>query len=444
MSQNTLSAGIILRVAAILPTLLMFILLSSSTLPAAEINSVVQLARTKQINNSYFGMHIRWGASTTPWPNTPVYSWRIITEETAWSGLEPSKGEWHLEKLDQAVAQAEKHGTEVMLTLGFPAPWAADDPTLAKENIYASQSPRDMADWNNYIRKVATRYKGRIKYYELMNEPFFDEIPSFRERAGHFPVSKMVEMARVARSALAQTDPSARIVSMSLVGETQIDQGIDEFLKAGGGQYVDVIGVHYYTKAAENIPALIAGTRSVLRRYGLEKLPVWNTETGFWIHDPKTKSDFKPPSWDASFELHDGAAMLSRALILGAAGGLERFYYYSWDIPNMALTENKGVKVNEAGVAYVTTVRWLQGATLEWCNSVKNQLWTCTLSRSGRKARILWNSSGEINIKLPDEWHALGYENLTGHYVDLAATRIINVGISPVLVRSEKQIWSSN
>ncbi len=444
MNQYNIFAGLASKGVGILPPFLMFLLLSCSTLAGAEINSAAVLTSPKQINNSYFGMHIRWGASTTPWPNTPVYSWRVISEETVWSGLEPRKGEWHFEKLDQAIAKAEKHGTEVMLTLGFPAPWAADDTTLAKNNINASQSPRDMADWENYIRKVAIRYKGRIKYYELMNEPFFDEIPSFRKRPGHFPVSKMVEMARVARSAIAQSDPSAKIVSMSLVGESQIDQGIDEFLKAGGGQYVDIIGVHYYTKAAENIPALIAGTRSVLNRYGFEKLPIWNTETGFWIHDPKTKTDFKPPSWDASFELHDGAAMLSRALILGAAGGLERFYYYSWDIPNMALTENRGGTVNEAGVAYVTTERWLQGATLEWCHSVNNQLWACTLSRSGRKARILWNTSGQINVKLSDEWHAVGYENLTGLYVDLAAAKTLNVGISPVLVQSEKLPWATN
>jgi hypothetical protein len=28
-----------------------------------------------------------------------------------------------------------------------------------------------MTDWGNWVRAVVTRYKGRIKYYELWNEP---------------------------------------------------------------------------------------------------------------------------------------------------------------------------------------------------------------------------------------------------------------------------------
>ena len=374
----------------------------------------------------------------------PVYSWRIITLETAWEGLEPHKGEWHFEKLDQAVSIAEMHGAEVLLTLGYPAPWAALDPILARNNMYVAQCPRDMADWENYVRSVARRYKGRIKYYELMNEPLFTEIDEGVLDKRYFPVARMVDMARIAKYEIGKADPAAKIVSMSPSGNVFGIKRIDAFLSAGGGKYIDVVGFHYYSNTAEDIPFLVAETRKVMQRHGLENMPLWNTESGFYILDPKTPYRKLAPEEQPAYDMAQGSAMVSRSLILGAASGIDRFFYYSWDIPSMSLTSNKGAAVNDAGLAYITTVRWLRGATIEGCQSEDNRLWMCTLSRVNRKARILWNTSGDINFKLPDEWHAVGYENLKGLYVDLAAAKTINVGISPVLVRSEKLLWAAN
>jgi hypothetical protein len=442
--QGTFFNGLFVRAVGTIPTFLMIFVLSYSVSVGAEKLIVPNLVGPIQINNSFFGMHIRWGASTTPWPYTPIYSWRVITEETAWEGLEPRKGEWHFEKLDQAISQAEMHGTEVLLTLGYPPPWAAVDAEMARTNMGAAQSPKEMADWQNYIRTVAMRYKGRIKYYELMNEPLFTETDKGVLDKRYFPVAKMVEMARIAKSEIGQVDSNAKIVSMSPTGGINGIKRIDAFLSAGGGKYIDVVGFHYYADTAEDIPFLVAETRKVMKRHGLEKMPLWNTESGFYIFDPKTPSRKLAPEESPAYDLTQGAAMVSRSLILGAASGLDRNFYYSWDIPTMSLTSNKGEAINDAGLAYITTVRWLRMATLEGCQSENNRLWMCTLSRADRKARILWNTSGETNVKLPEEWHAVGYENITGLYVDLAAAKTLNVGSSPVLIRSEKLVWSAN
>lgn len=441
---NRFVNGLAAKAINTMPTFLMIFVLFFSVSGGAEKLIAQDLAGPRQINSDFFGMHIRWGALTTPWPFNPVYSWRVITEETAWEGLEPRKGEWHFEKLDQAIAKAEMHGTEVLLTLGYPPPWAALDPEMAIKNMGAAQCPRDMADWENYVRTVVFRYKGRIKYYELMNEPLFTEIDSGVMDKRYFPVVKMVEMARIAKNEIGQVDSNAKIVSMSPSGNIFGIKRIEAFLKAGGGKYIDVVGFHYYTDTAEDIPYLVAETRKVMLRHGLEKMPLWNTESGFYIFDPKTPSRKLAPGESPAYNMDQGAAMVSRSLILGAASGLDRNYYYSWDIPEMSLTSNKGATINDAGLAYTTTVRWLRMATLEGCQSENNQLWTCTLSRGDRKARILWNTSGETHVKLPEAWHAVGYENTKGIYVDLAAAKTLNVGVSPVLLRSEKLAWSAN
>lgn len=436
--------GLAVRIVSTALTFLMLLVFFCSTSFAAENFFAWDIAGPIQVNNSFFGMHIRWGASTTPWPYTPVYTWRVITEETAWEGLEPRKGEWHFDMLDQAVSQAEMHGTEVLLTLGYPAPWAALDPELARNNMGAAQSPRDMADWENYIRTVAIRYKGHIKYYELMNEPLFTEVDKDVVDKRYFPVARMVEMARIAKGVIGQVDPNARIVSMSPSGNVFGIKRIDAFLSAGGGKYIDVVGFHYYTETAEDIPFLVAETRKVMKSHGLENMPLWNTESGFYVFDPQTPARKLAPDESPAYDMTQGSAMISRSLILGAASGLDRYYYYSWDIPTMSLTSNKGEAINDAGLAYITTVRWLRGATIEGCHSEDKRLWQCTLSRADRKAKLLWNTSGEVNVKLPDEWHVLGYENIKGLYVDLAAAQTLSVGIAPVLVRSEKLLWAAN
>ncbi len=442
--SGTFLSDLAVRAVGMIPTFLMIFVLSYSVSVGAEKLVAPNLVGPTKINNSFFGMHIRWGASTTPWPYTPVYSWRVITEETAWEGLEPRRGEWHFEKLDQAISQAEMHGTEVLLTLGYPPPWAALDPEMAVKNMGAAQCPKDMADWKNYIRAVANRYKGRIKFYELMNEPLFTETDNGVLDKRYFPVAKMVEMARIAKEEIGQVDSGAKIVSMSPTGGTNGNKRIDAFLTAGGGKYIDVVGFHYYADTAEDIPSLVAETRKVMRRHGFESMPLWNTESGFLIADPKTPSRKLAPEESPAYDMRQGAAMVSRSLILGAAAGLDRNYYYSWDIPTMSLTSNKGETINDSGLAYITTVRWLRMATLEGCQSANNRLWMCTLSRADKHARIFWNTLGEAEVTLPKEWHAVGYENIKGLYVDLAAANALKVDASPVLVRSERLAWSAN
>ena len=437
-------SGLVARVVVTIPPFLLFLVMTSSTLFGSEIINAQSLGITRKVNNSYFGMHIRWGASTTPWPYTPVYSWRVITEETAWEGLEPRKGEWHFEKLDQAISKAEMHGAEVLLTLGYPAPWAATDPEMARKNMGDAQCPRDMEDWRNYIQTLVRRYKGRIKFYELMNEPLFTETDGNSSHKRYFPVARMIEMASVAKNEIMKIDQVAKIVSMSPDGEINGIKRIDAFLKAGGGKFIDIVGFHYYARTAEDIPSLVAETRKVMQRYGLENMPLWNTESGFFIFDPQTPARKLTPQESPAYDMVQGSAMVSRALILGAAAGLDRFYYYSWDIPTMSLTSNRGAAVNDAGLAYITTVRWLRGATIEGCQSDDSKLWKCTLIRPGRKAILLWNTTGTISTKLPNEWNAIGYENLKGIYNALTNKQELNVGISPVLVRSERLLWSSN
>lgn len=398
------------------------------------------------VPKEYFGMHVRWGASTLYWPQARFHSWRIITGETTWYSIEPVKGQWQFAPLDRAVARAADGQVEVLYTLGYPAKWAIDPSLIEMWNPGLALPPREMADWETYVRQVATRYKGRIKYYELMNEPHFTETDRQYSKRD-FPVASMVEMARIAHSVLREVDPEARLVSMSPSGAVDGIRRVDAFLKAGGGQYVDVLGFHFYTggyKSAlpEEIPGMVSMLRKILRDSGQTGLEIWNTESGFYIDGP----GIPPGSVVTTQTLYtpvQGGAMVARSLILGAAAGLRRFYWYSWDIPSMALTEGKGRVITAAGKAYITTERWLRGATISECRSADDQLWICSMNRADRRAFLVWNTSGMRDWRVPAQWQARRSENLQGQTLAVMAGNRIQVDESPLLLLADDLPWGS-
>lgn len=396
------------------------------------------------IPETYFNMHIRWGATTLYWPAVRFHSWRVISSETAWYSMEPAKGEWKFHALDNAVKRAEANGVEVLFTLGYPARWAADTGQRREWNPGYALPPRDIADWEEYMRRVVGHYKGRIKYYELMNEPHFTEVDGGWRSTRDFPVITMVEMARIASRVIKQIDPDAKLVSMSPSGRLNGIKRVDAFLRAGGGKYIDVVGFHFYSDGPEQIPELVSALRKVLASHGQSHLEIWNTESGFYIDGPdKPHGTGGRPDEETLYSSELGAAAVSRALILGAAAGLRRFYWYSWDIPTMALAYGRGRDISPAGLAYVKTERWLRGATINDCRTQNDKLWVCTLNRGTRQARLVWNTTGSVEWVVPAQWLARQIETLLGSARGVDSRRRLQLDEFPVLIVSDDQAWGT-
>lgn len=411
--------------------------------PHSQADSVVRdPSGPHLISETYFNMHLRWGATTLHWPKVRFHSWRVITSETTWYSLEPEKGTWRFDALDSAVRRAEAQGVEVLYMLGYPPRWAADVGLFREWNPGHALPPHDMADWENYLRQVVGRYKGRIRYYELMNEPHFTEVDGRWRSTRHFPVATMVDMARIAQRVIRELDPEAKLVSMSPSGGFNGVRRVEAFFKAGGGQYVDILGFHFYARQAEDIPELVAALSKVLAASGQSHLPIWNTESGFYIDGPdKPHGKGGRPEHHPLYSPDQGAAMVSRALVLGAAAGLRRFYWYSWDIPTMALAYGRGKDINVAGRAYVRTGQWLRGATIKECRTADDELWVCEMSRGERKARLVWNTTGQKSWTVPSHWQARQYETLPGSRGSIDSAERIQVDEAPVLIVSDEQDW---
>lgn len=375
---------------------------------------------TSTIPATYFGLHIHHldRPTPTPWPNMPVPAWRLWDAEVTWSDLEPNKGQWQFGRLDRYVSLAQQNHTALLLALGGCPPWASSHPRLPSDYSPGfTAPPANIEDWRNYVRTIATRYKGRIEGYEIWNEP---NLSGFWSGT----TDQIVMLTKEASQIIHAVDPSAKLVSPSATAAYGVPW-LGEFLQKGGGQYVDVIGFHFYvdphTLAPEDMIPVIQRVRQVMTDNGMANKPLWNTETG-WLQPAKFDSD------------EIAAGFLARAYILSWAAGVQRFYWYAWDNRSLAIVTYKEAerKTTPAGSAYKIMEEWLVGARMDSCTESADHTWTCQLNRSGKKEWIVWNSQGSHKFDVPEAWHAKTVKPLLENQNSLKGS---SIDIGPVPTR---------
>lgn len=162
----------------------------------------------------------------------------------AWSDVEPRQGEWHFGQSDAVVDLAQSRGVQLVARLGFTPDWALPPDTPADAT---DTPPADLADFGRYCGALAERYTGRIRAYQVWNEPNLS-----REWGDQTPnAGEYVELLRVCSQAIRTADPHAIIISAGLSPTGNYDDLAhrdDLYLQAMYDhqfqQYVDVVGVH--------------------------------------------------------------------------------------------------------------------------------------------------------------------------------------------------------
>lgn len=354
------------------------------------------------VPRSYFGLHMHRADAGTPWPPVGFGSWRLWDAYTTWPMLEPQRGAWDFTRLDKYVAMAALTGVDILLPFGLSPAWASarpDEPSAYKPGNAAE--PKRLDDWRNYVRTVAERYKGRIRYYELWNEP---NLRNFYTGS----VESMLELARETYAILKQVDSRNLLAAPAVTEGGKQLEWLDRYLALGGGQFMDILSHHFYVPRAapEQMLPMVADVRKIMARHGVAYKPLWNTESGWWMENGDgTDSRPAPFTTWKQLGLADAAAYVSRSLILGWAAGMERFYWFAWDNHSMGLIEPTTKALKPAGHAFARTREWLQGAVMTGCE-MSDDVWVCTLNPpGGGKAWIVWLENGAARPwRPPVDW----------------------------------------
>ncbi len=337
---------------------------------------------------SYFGMHFHRlfplpnDRTTTRWPDAAIGSLRLWDTSTRWADVAPRRDRWDFARLDAHVALAETHGATLLCTLGSTPRWASarpDEPGPYGPGCAAE--PTAVADWHEYVERIVTRYRGRIGTYEVWNEPYFSDLLKDRGQPTFFSgsVAQMIEMTRIVRSAIDRIDPAARLATPGFVNGTH---RLDLFLAQGGARYVDLVAYHFYAADAAQLTSQAAEVRAVMARRGVASMPLWNTEAGVEQGEGAA----------AGAEL--AADRLAQFLVLGAAVGLERYYYHAWDNGLTGMVDRAGV-LNARAPAYERVQQWLIGAATAAPARLPGGGYRIDAARGAARVVIAWSDGGE-------------------------------------------------
>ncbi|MFL5481127.1 MAG: glycosyl hydrolase [Gemmatimonadaceae bacterium] len=237
--------------------------------------------RSKSIGPTFFGHMVQgdWvlddGSLCCPvtcyfgllrlWDSRAVW-WKMVADAAA---------------LEANLRYAERVGAQVMFTFGEP-------PSTA---CYPNSKVPLAAAWTQFVRDVVTQSAGRIKYWELWNEPGV---------AGYWSgtVEQLAAQSAVAYQIIKEIEPGAIVLSPSMT-ELGLSRGVqfaDRYLSAGGGNSCDVIAFHSYPQTPDELPLEIATLRSVMLMHGVDK-PIWNTEFALVPPDPSLRSEWMERSF---------------------------------------------------------------------------------------------------------------------------------------------------
>jgi uncharacterized protein (TIGR03437 family) len=356
-----------------------------------------------------------------PWPQSTFGQLRLWDSGTAWTALEPAKGVWNWAPLDAWVAAAEAHGVnEILLTLGQSPEWASSQPdNVNYVGAGAPAPPNDFQDWRDYITAVGQRYKGRIRNYEIWNEP---NDPTYY--AGTVP--QLVELTKEAYTILKSIDPANTVVA-----PVPYDAGyLDQLLQTGMAPFIDVVAFHIYTyeqPPEQVVGPAITNVRFVMAKNGVSALPLWDTEGA--SGDTTTTEDV-------------GAAWIVRRYLVDLAYGSVRYNWYTWSKGSTfcaATEETDPRQLTKAGLAFQLLQNWLRNASLTSVNIDGAGNWQIGLNLvGGSAALIVWNPTASTQFSIPGNIQAVTARDIFGGSTAVTGSTI-TVGANPLLLSSYNQ-----
>ncbi|MDE0974287.1 MAG: hypothetical protein OSA11_04220 [Candidatus Nanopelagicales bacterium] len=345
------------------------------------------------IQDSLFGLHVN-GAERGVWPTINFGSLRLWDNATSWTNIETSKGVFDWTNLDKVVADANTNGvTDILMVLSGTPTWATNQRNpISLPAPNASGVPANMADWDDWVRAVATRYKGKITNYQPWNEAnlktFYTGTPA-----------QMADLTKRAHDIIKSIDPSATIVAPStgLRLNGALQRFYPKFLKELKARNwpVDVWSAHTYPNSlgtTNDRRELANKWIGLLKAAKAPNLPLWDTENNYGLGGPGT--DFPEQDIEGTKAANWTAVTYLDALRLGVS----RVYLYQWGPYN----DLWGIQYNDGApgaIAMNTLQEWIVGTTYKGCKEAKRKV-TCKFRTSDGVNRIVYSETAKKVFKV--------------------------------------------
>lgn len=204
---------------------------------------------------------------------------------TSWPSIEKEKGVYSWEETDKAFKVALKNGITPFITIGggnelYSKLTTYDDPKLAEIYGYRPEPPINdpmaMEAFLNFTRATVERYKDRIDYWEVWNEP------NHRNYWGAEPDGiEYGELLVQTAKLIKEVDPGSKVIGGSMAG---IDpEFTEDFLSVGSDKIIDIISYHNYGAVPEERIYAAIDLWEIINKYKPE-MELWQGECGYPSH----------------------------------------------------------------------------------------------------------------------------------------------------------------
>lgn len=387
-------------------------------------------------------------------------------------------GAW--DKFEARIKTAQTKGTDLIMVLGGSMPaWAASDPSgqygrnggcdlyggwdaSGGTTAGSSSPPKDLATWRAMVNTLVAKAAGRIKYWEIWNEPYQCPLltsgtPVTVDATGlRYDTSYLVQMAKEAYTSVKASKSfwgishNLQVISPSFNSANA--SALDRYLALGGGKYQDITALHNYCEEAysdlihsanptgdalappETCMAkwtIVRNVRNVLKKYvnangvNLAGLPVWDTESRVSL--PLSQISIAPQ-------------YVARHYLMSYLTGVDRSYYYTWDnneaIALSTRNANGTYTQNAVGKAYQVASGWLAGATIKAVPPMTSGQMVVVIRPAGASVDgyLVWTPSG-ATTRWTVPANMTKMINLSGVSTAVTPGSQINVDGSMVFVR---------
>ncbi len=225
----------------------------------------------------------RWIRQQFPWEDIEIYGkgdyWDHQWNRSAW------------DKYDRLVALAEAYDLEIIARLDNPPAWSR---AVGNAEGWSLGPPDDFEDYGDFVYAVVSRYRGRIRYYQIWNEP------NIYPEWGNQPVDPeaYVRLLQIAYRRAKEADPDCVIIAAGLAQTTEPGpRNLDDLVylermyQAGVQGSFDIMGAMVYglwtgpldRRASQDRTNFARAqlVREIMVRHGDADKPLWATEVGW-------------------------------------------------------------------------------------------------------------------------------------------------------------------
>ncbi len=229
-----------------------------------------------------------WARQEFPWEDIEIHGRGDFIDRRN----SPPRLAW--EKYDRIVDMARDHNVQLLVRLDNPPDWAFADPVAVGEK----GPPDDLGDFGNFVARVVGRYCGKVRYYQIWNEP--NIYPEWGER--DVDPEGYARLLRLAAERARDACPGVVIVSAALAQTTErggrnMDDlaYLEALYRAGWAEDFDILGAQAFglwtgptdrrvSRDRTNF-ARVMLARDIMVRHGDGHKPIWITEMG-WDSPP--------------------------------------------------------------------------------------------------------------------------------------------------------------